>query len=111
MEKKFIYIVKGNFGSWDDAHTRNLKAFSNIDEAESYKKKATDVLKRVSQYVDKVDNMLSKEVPKGVDIEKFWDEQERKMESNEYLQAMRIQYIHDNLSEFQECDIEKLEII
>ena len=39
MEKKFIYIVKGNFGSWDFAHTKNLKAFLNIEESESYKKK------------------------------------------------------------------------
>lgn len=108
--KQTIFIVEASFGSWDDAHTRVLKAFFNKEDAEQYVTKADKILTAMSEHIAEAFSKTILDSGKFTTYEEYVVESEIYEQTPEFQKALDIWSAHTDMENFNQCFIEEIEI-
>jgi hypothetical protein len=110
MNKQTIFIVEASFGSWDDAHTRVLKAFFTKEDAEQYVTKAERVLTAMSKHITEAFAKTRLEYTENMSYEEYSAAVDVYEQTSEYNKALDIWTAHTYLESFNRCFICEIEI-
>ena len=108
--KQTIFIVEASFGSWDDAHTRVLKAFFTKEDADRYVAKADRILTAMSEHIAEAFAKTRLDIDKFTTYEEYIVESEIHEQTPEYQKALDIWSAHTDFEGFNSCFIEEIEI-
>ena len=108
--KQTIFIVQASFGSWEDAHTRVLKAFFTKEDADQYVAKADRILTAMSEHIADAFAKTSIDSGKYMTYEEYVEASEIYEQTPEFQKALDIWSAHTDMENFNRCFIEEIEI-
>jgi hypothetical protein len=108
--KQTIFIVEASFGSWEDAHTRVLKAFFTKEDADRYVAKADKILTAMSEHIAEAFAKTSLDSGKFITYEEYVEASEMYEQTPEFQKALDIWCAHSEMENFNRCFIEEIEI-
>jgi hypothetical protein len=108
--KQTIFIVEASFGSWEDAHTRVLKAFFTKEDADRYVAKADKILTAMSEHIAEAFAKTSLDSGKFITYEEYVIESEIYEQTPEYQKALDIWSAHSEMENFNRCFLQEIEI-
>jgi len=100
---KTIYLIEGNFGSWDLHHTSIIKAFYNKEDADEYKERIERIFfkyqKIIATRFEKADKYLERQGEKDFSFDfDIYDKLEEEANA------------HFFINDFNGCDIKLIKI-
>jgi hypothetical protein len=110
--KQTIFIVEASFGSWEDAHTRVLKAFFTKEDADRYVAKADKILTAMSEHIADAFAFAKTSLDSGkfITYEEYAEASEIYKQTPEFQKALDIWGAHTDMENFNRCFIQEIEI-